>query len=248
MAPLDTASTIHNPYDDGATCAMALADFEALGLDPTPTPGTFLVDLDVRTLRALLPFASEDETRYNLCGILVEVDAAAKRIRLVATDGFTLAVVERCPAGDDRPGAWDVFGAMGDRDDTAFILSRGACERAIKCAPKPTKSYRPTVQVEVKIGTDGAASCLALLSGQARITDAVVDGCYPDWRQVVPARADVASTEPFAINVTFLARAQALADLTTKGVGVRVQPNGALAPIRFDAGHGVYGAVMPMRP
>lgn len=224
-------------YDDDATCAMGLADFEALGLDPVAGPGTFLVGVDVAALKAVLTFASEDSTRYNLCGVLVEVDAAAKLLRLVATDGHALAVVERTV---DDPA---IFAAMGERDRSAFILSSDAVTQAIKCAGRS----RLPVLLEIGIATDGSAGCAAILAFQARITSCTVDGVFPDWRQVVPAKSEEASTELFAVNVELFARCGALAKMLGKGAGVRVQSNGALKPIRVDAGHGVYAAIMPMR-
>jgi DNA polymerase III sliding clamp (beta) subunit (PCNA family) len=241
------SSSTTNPYDDEQTCAMALADFDALGLDTTPVamPGAFLLNVDVATIKALLPFACEDSTRYNLCGILVEVDAGARKLRLVATDGHALAVVERDIL--DVAGLPEACDAMGARERTAFILGRDALERAVKCAPRVTKTYKPAVQIEIAIDVEGNAACLAMLSGQARITDVVVDGVFPDWRQVVPARADKTSTDPIALNVLLLARCAPLADLIVKGSGVRVQTTGPLSPIRFDCGTSVYGAVMPMR-
>lgn len=153
-------------YNEDQTCAMALADFEALDLDPTLPESSGLIDLSAADLRALLPLASADETRYNLNGILVEVDAVGRTLTMVATDGHCLGrIVRPCTANADA----------------SFILSRDAITKALALSGRGKRA----LPVLLEMSVSGRYSACALLVGQARITDVEVSGQYPDYRQVI---------------------------------------------------------------
>lgn len=81
-------------------------DFPSL---PSYDEETFLT-LDAAALREMVRktiyAASTDETRYNLTGVLFEMEEGEKKnlVRMVATDGHRLALVEKEAKGNIRPG------------------------------------------------------------------------------------------------------------------------------------------------
>jgi len=104
----------------------------------------------------LEPFASNDETRYNLTG--VHFEASAKRpLTAVATDGRRLAAMQF-----DAPGvALDI------------IIPSPACKLFAKLAA-----------AGATLTTDGKQAMLTAAGVSA--TTKLIEGTYPNWRQVVP--------------------------------------------------------------
>jgi DNA polymerase-3 subunit beta len=107
--------------------------------------------------------ASTDETRHNLCGVLVE--PMGKGLRMVSTDGHRLAVLER-PIGDD---------AVLPED--GVTLPRKGLEVLRKLLGE--------VQGVVQFGVTSSLATVNL--GEMSLTMRLVDGKFPAWRQVLPS-------------------------------------------------------------
>lgn len=104
-------------------------------------------------LKACLPCASTDETRYVLNGVFIEGD------RAVATDGRRLTVCE-LDCKFDKP-------AILPRAAVTIILSAMEDCESLLCALENTKAH--------------------FSSGETTLTVNLIDGSFPNWKQVIPA-------------------------------------------------------------
>jgi DNA polymerase-3 subunit beta len=124
-------------------------------------PAAVLSVMIERTIYA----ASVDETRYNLNGALVEVDGPAGRLRMVATDGHRLAVVDRA-LGPDVEGL-----ASG------VIVPRKGLAEAKRLVDEEDAD-------EVEIGFAGNSGLVR--RGGVTLVMRLVEGAFPDYRAVIP--------------------------------------------------------------
>jgi DNA polymerase III subunit beta len=129
---------------------------------------TLLTDMIDRTLYA----SSQDDTRFNLNGVYFEPPTAAEQpLTMVATDGHRLARIERT-----------IEGAHTFKLRTPVILPR-----------KGLSELRRVIDSENTGGTlelgfqDNQA---AVRVGATTIGMRLVDGQFPDYRQVIPKLAD----------------------------------------------------------
>jgi DNA polymerase-3 subunit beta len=116
-------------------------------------------------------FATADETaRYSMTGVLWELDG--DRARLVATDGRRLALAE---------GVATAVGGHSTRGQTPVVPTKamGLLERSLQDDPEETVKVclRPN---EVLFRT-----------GRAVIYSRLVEGRFPDYRQVIPKKSAV---------------------------------------------------------
>jgi DNA polymerase-3 subunit beta len=113
--------------------------------------------------------ASLDETRYNLNGVYFEVVPETARIRMVATDGHRLALVERT-AGSDVSGL-----ASG-----VIVPRKGLAE---------LKRLVDEVDAdEVEIGFEGNSGLVR--SGNVTLVMRLIEGEFPNYQQVIPKDCD----------------------------------------------------------
>ena len=127
---------------------------------------------ETRHLKAAAFFASKEESRYYLCGVLVEIRAGA--LFIVATDGHRLFCAKRFHDG-------------ADPDDMQLIIPSDAIKKALSGHKGELCELAPVV------GAAGAN--LYALNG---VQFQPIDGAFPDWRRVVPTSAsgDVAQFDP----------------------------------------------------
>jgi DNA polymerase III subunit beta len=112
---------------------------------------------------------STDETRYNINGVYVEtadgsVGAAKQGLRFVATDGHRMAMI-------DRP-------AEGFKLAESVIIPR----KGIQELKKALEGNEGSAQVSVNEGF------LTLRTGNVTMGIRLVDGQFPDYKQVIPAQ------------------------------------------------------------
>jgi len=184
--------------------------------------------LNLRVLGAAALTASNEETRYNLCGVLVEIEA--RSVTYVATDGHRLF------AHREELGA-------GDEDNTLlghFIIPMKSC-RAIKLGKKATSAAMLS-QV------DDGGMFITHAAERDRHYFRPVDGCFPDWRRVMPRKGGEAYAHfDGKLVASFSAIAAALGD--DKG-SPRICPMDANSPA-LVVFHGredtTFGVIMPMR-
>jgi DNA polymerase-3 subunit beta len=123
------------------------------------------VDVEAADLAALVGrvahAVSADQVRHCLCGAFLELDAAAGRITLTATDGHRLAH-SSCPAAVSGDGA------------IAVIVP----SRALDALAKAGDAVRLSLaERQIEAAWDGNVLCSRL-----------IDGTFPEWRRVVPER------------------------------------------------------------
>jgi DNA polymerase-3 subunit beta len=126
--------------------------------------------VDPKVLRLMidmaLPSVSTDETRHNLCGVYVEPAAnSATGLRMVATDGHRLAVVER---------PLKVAPVMSSPE----VLPRKGLGEAKKLLDAAGEG-------EVRLGF--VANSAVVEAAGMTMTMRLVDGKFPDYQQVIPA-------------------------------------------------------------
>lgn len=122
----------------------------------------------VEGLRQVVRAASNDDARPLLTGVLLTSEG--KGLRLVATDSYRLAV-------RDLVGTESLDEARG-----VLVPARALSELQRLGAPGPAGEGGADEEVGVAIGTsDISFSC-----GAARISSRLLDGTYPDYRQLVP--------------------------------------------------------------
>jgi len=114
--PAETTITLQVKEDNLSEITCGTSSFQLKGLPAEDYPtlpvyedGNF-IKLDAGSFREMIKktiyASSTDETRYNLTGILLEMEAKGENglLRLVATDGHRLALVEKEVQGNMRTG------------------------------------------------------------------------------------------------------------------------------------------------
>lgn len=208
-------------------------------------------------LRATLKAASADETRYVLCGVHVEYHATeqvgavpcpAGTLRLLSTDGHRLHIA-------DVYAPRDVAAPLG----FGVTLERAQLEALAKALPKASKrgpEHPPVVITRV------SALMYRVQVGYGTTLDLpVIDGRFPDWRQVVPPPCEL--TDPIRHGARHATTARAgrvsvnpdyLADACASAPGKSITLHTAeddLSPMRLESSDPDVGTltavIMPMR-
>jgi DNA polymerase-3 subunit beta len=121
---------------------------------------------------------SLDETRYNLTGVYFEVSSDTGRIRMVATDGHRLALVERT-AGSE----------VGGLASGVIIPRKGLAELKRLVDEEDAD--------EVEIGFEGNSGLAR--KGDVTLVMRLIEGEFPNYKQVIPKQSDhqlTVSVEP----------------------------------------------------
>lgn len=151
------------------------SNFKLLGIDPDDHPGmpaastgaaspsieTSAEDL-AEMIRKTVFAVSTDDTRSNLAGVYVERTEEAGILRMVATDGHRLAVIE-------RP-------VSGGRLENGVILPRKGLAELAKLLADHTGAVSLSMQ-----GNEAVVNV-----GDALLSMRLVEGSFPDYRQVIP--------------------------------------------------------------
>lgn len=127
-------------------------------------------------LRSVSYAQSNDENRYILNSVYFNFDAG--KLTLVATDGRRLALISR-----DVP--------MSDGDEGSIILPAKTVAELEKLLPQG-KSVRISfnerqVAFDIAIADDSESKGLA---GSIYLVSKIVEGCYPNYKQVIPKETD----------------------------------------------------------
>jgi len=148
---------------------------------------------------------STDETRYNINGVLAETvpgdSAKTQSLRFVATDGHRLALIDRA--------------AQGFSLAEAVIIPR----KGLQEIKKVLEGNDGAAKVEVRDGF------FSVQSGNVTLGVRLVDGQFPDYRQVIPSES---KTEVELGRAEFLAAVKRVSLVTTdknKAVRFRVAEN-----------------------
>jgi DNA polymerase-3 subunit beta len=178
-------------------------DYPELPLStPAPTEATIKVapqmlrDMIDKTLFAV----SSDETRLNLSGVYL-VGGEAGVLRMVATDGHRLAMIER-----------KVEGLKLER---SVILPRKGLVEARRLLDE--------AQNDTELGLAVTAKDARIVAGNVSFFMRLVDGEFPDYRQVVPKSTRVQVTVARDDLFAALRRTSLLASERSRGVKLTVE-------------------------
>jgi hypothetical protein len=146
---------------------------------------TFNVRL--RELRALRLFASEDESRYALNGVRIEVSAGQRQV-MVATDGRRILCLRSECLGQST---------------FSITLHRSFIDRI----ERTVSDNRLLLGDELEITIHGIVATAKLVSYKIAVEDeAVIDENYPNWRQVIPKSPETPfALEWLALNANYVA-------------------------------------------
>ena len=153
-----------------------VADFAAEALKETGKPQRLAKSAVIPSfgprLRAIMPGIATDETRYVLNGVF-----SAGNGELVATNGRMLAL-SRPPADPASP-------------MPAFIVPSLVCHLLDDLLPETPASATFTVYGDApKKDEDFIASHFSLACGHWQISGKLIDGNYPNYRQVIPLTSE----------------------------------------------------------
>ncbi len=171
---------------------LPATEFEALPVVNSPEILYLPVEKLLEGMRASLFAAATDETKQVLRG--VRVTASAERLELAATDGHRLAVVEMAlvEPGAEMP--------MGHLEATIPVRTLRELERMLTLLP------------EVAVAVQCDRSQVTFTSGDRRLTSRLLDGAYPNYRQLLPAQFEREVTLDRKQLVAALERVAILAD------------------------------------
>lgn len=126
-----------------------------------PVPAATLSGMIERTMYA----SSLDETRYNLNGVYLEVLQDSGKVRMVATDGHRLAVV-------DRTFATDASGLA-----SGVIMPRKGLTELKRLLDEDDS-------VDVELGFEGNSGLAR--RGEVTLMMRLIEGEFPNYHQVIP--------------------------------------------------------------
>lgn len=198
--------------------------FRLVGLDPREFPAMpdapagegSAVRISGEMLNEMIEYTifavSGDETRVNLNGIHIE-RAEGNRLRMVATDGHRLAMITR-PV--DRV----------DIDKPVTIPRKAVMELR-----KVLESGDEPVEIDIQNGVAHARR------GRVEMSMRLVEGEFPDYHQVVPAKSErIASLEASQLHAA-LRRVSVVSSERTRGVKLQLDgPRLELTTINPDVG------------
>jgi DNA polymerase-3 subunit beta len=110
--------------------------------------------------------ASIDETRYNLNGVFLELIPDTAKLRMVATDGHRLAYVDRAIATD-----------LAGLANGVIVPRKGLTELKRLVDEEDAD--------EVEIGFEGSSGLVR--KGDVTLVMRLIEGEFPNYRQVIPA-------------------------------------------------------------
>lgn len=141
---------------------------------------------------------SHDETRFNLNGVCFEMDKSdTTKLRMVATDGHRLALINR-PFPDLAFEGGAIVPTKGLQELRRVLDEEGDTEVGIAI-------------------TDGF---FVLEGSRAKIAMRLIDGEFPDYKQVLPAKPGVEAKIPGAVLTQAIRRAALM--VTDKGKCVKL--------------------------
>lgn len=192
-------------------------------------------------LLAALVFASQDDSRYVLCGVNIEATPGSKPI-MVTTDGRRLVVIETQAEQEE------------DLEEGHSLLLRADFVKAVCALSKAVGAKLfPWVTFDNKPGSKQIT--VAFVGGGCTLWSeggALIEGEYPKWRQVVPPKNMV--REPvnnLGLNAAFLgdfAKAAKIMGLDISIVQMHLVGQDKAVEVKIGSLENVYGIVMPCKP
>lgn len=173
-------------------------EFPAMPDPPAAAPGVRISAVLLNEMLEYTVFAvSADETRANLHGVYVE-STADGRLRMVATDGHRLAMITRAVERAELA--------------TGVTIPRKAVMELRKVIEAGDDAVDLTVQGGVAHG----------VRGQVQMSMRLVEGEFPDYHQVIPAKAERHATLDATALHAALRRVSIVSSERTRGVKLQL--------------------------
>lgn len=192
-----------------------------------------------RELLAALLFASTDETRYVLNGVLLEWHPEKDRPVIVTTDGRRLAVIESEAHQED---VCEDAHSMLLRAD--FVKPICSLSRAFggKNFPWIVFENKPgSKRVGVRFVESGSRCVLEVEE------NGLIEGAYPDWRKVLPKRGKGEAINELGLNSDYVgdfARAAKFMEASSPLIQMNLVGKEGAVEVRIPAVPNFYGLVM----
>ena len=181
--------------------------FNLVGMSPDEYPvfPTFKtdhfieIDSDVLSemIEKTLYSVSTDETRYHLNGVYFEVRKDTSELRMVATDGHRLSMVDRKTAGSDQL-----------QLSAGVIVPRKGLNEIKKLLDSTSES--------IELAIEG--SQLIIRNNQTLLLIRLIEGKYPNYQQLVPQNLRESLRAPKETLLSSLKRVSLLSNAKSKGV------------------------------
>lgn len=194
-------------------------------------------------LAAALLFASTDESRFVLNGVLIECrDSAIAKPTLVATDGRRLAVIETIADQDE-----------GEREDRSLLFKAEFLKPLVALSKALGGKNNPWIRIENRAGSKQVqiefvgSSCLVTVEDGA-----LIEGEFPEWRQIVPSKK--AEREPIhnlginAESIGDFAKAAKLMESENPIIQMHLVGKEKAIEVRICSLPTFYGIIMPCKP
>jgi DNA polymerase-3 subunit beta len=154
-------------------------DFPSLPEPPAPTtllPASSLVN----ALRQVVRVASNDDARPLLTGVLMAAEGTG--IRLVATDSYRLALRD-IEVGNEALSATQILVPARALAELQRLSALSVDAKDPKGVPDNTDGTKPGPMVGLSIGEHD----VTFTAGDVQVSTRLLDGTYPDYRQLIPA-------------------------------------------------------------
>ena len=176
-----------------ATEYPEIAEIKPADLATLPAP--VLSEMIDKTIYA----ASTDESRYNLNGVYLEVDKKEGKIRMVATDGHRLALIER--EGLE----------LANKLDKGVIIPRKGLAELKRLLDEGNTT-------ELKIGFEG--SSVLVKSEEVSLVMRLIEGEFPNYSQVLPKQVGSTIIVPTQETIRALRRVALLSAERSRAIKV----------------------------
>jgi DNA polymerase III subunit beta len=151
-------------------------------LPEPPTPATFIGTASLASaLRQVVRAASSDDARPLLTGVLIAPEGDG--VRLVATDSYRLALR-------------DIEGSDALAEGTAILVPARALMELQRLSALSGKESGAAAEAgdddaskgaESKVGLSIGEHEVTFTSGEVRVSTRLLEGTYPDYRQLIPS-------------------------------------------------------------
>lgn len=195
------------------TCGTSSFELKGLPAEDYPALPTFeesdFIKLDAGNFREMIKktiyASSTDETRYNLTGILFEMEKknGSGLLRLVATDGHRLALVEKEAEGDSKAGESVVI-PRKSLNEVKRLLEEGENEDIEVDFQKQHGVFRKDSIV---------------------LTTRLIDMSFPNYNQVIPENRTVTAEVPRETMIHAIRRVSLLSSERSRAIRFAFGPN-----------------------
>jgi DNA polymerase III sliding clamp (beta) subunit (PCNA family) len=192
-------------------------------------------------LMAALLFASDDENRYTLQGVLVETHHKNKP-KLVSTDGRRLAVIETVA---DQP-------EMTEAISASFLFSAAFIKPLCGLSKAIGGKLFPWIEFDCQLGEKPVS--VLFVGSQCTVTvrdNALIEGGFPNWQKVLPAKnAPRKPINDLGINADFMAdfsKAAKMLEATSPVLQMNLIGKNEAIEVRMSMVPNFYGLIMPCK-